>query len=105
MDGPWGDAAAAAAGGKLQFLTHAHKDHTAGIEAGAAHLVCSAPTLRLLRIKHPGLGRRLDGAAVYAGALYPLLWWHLHLPRQRPQHLLQPKPRLCSCPTRPTPAG
>lgn len=28
------------------------------------------------------LGRRLDGAAVYAGALYPLLWWHLHLPRR-----------------------
>ncbi|KAI8463176.1 MAG: hypothetical protein J3K34DRAFT_496433 [Monoraphidium minutum] len=77
VDGPWGDAASAAAGGKLQFLTHAHKDHTAGIEAGAAHLVCSAPTLRLLRIKHPGLGRRLDAGAAAATLLGP--WQTLHL--------------------------
>jgi hypothetical protein len=26
-------------------------------------------------------GRILDGATVYAATLYPLLWWHAHLPR------------------------
>jgi len=28
------------------------------------------------------LGRRLDLAAVYVATLYPLLWWHAHLPRR-----------------------
>lgn len=28
------------------------------------------------------LGRWLDGAAVYAATLYPLLYWHAHLPRR-----------------------
>jgi hypothetical protein len=28
------------------------------------------------------LDRWLDAAAVYAGTLYPLLWWHAHLPRE-----------------------
>ena len=28
------------------------------------------------------LGRFLDLAAVYAATLYPLLWWHAHLPRR-----------------------
>lgn len=27
------------------------------------------------------LGRWLDGATIYATALYPLIWWHAHLPR------------------------
>ena len=26
-------------------------------------------------------GRWLDGATIYAATLYPLLWWHAHLPR------------------------
>lgn len=26
--------------------------------------------------------RWLDGAAIYAATVYPLLWWHLHLPRR-----------------------
>jgi len=33
----------------------------------------------------PGLGawdRRLDRAAIYTATLWPLLWWHAHLPRQ-----------------------
>jgi hypothetical protein len=28
------------------------------------------------------LGRWLDGATVYAATLYPLIWWHAHLPRR-----------------------
>lgn len=28
------------------------------------------------------LDRRLDVAAIYLGTLYPLLWWHAHLPRR-----------------------
>jgi hypothetical protein len=28
------------------------------------------------------LGAWIDGAAIYAATLYPLLWWHAHLPRQ-----------------------
>jgi hypothetical protein len=28
------------------------------------------------------LGAIIDGAAIYAATLYPLLWWHAHLPRQ-----------------------
>lgn len=28
------------------------------------------------------LDRWLDDAAIYAGTLYPLLWWHAHLPRE-----------------------
>jgi len=31
--------------------------------------------------EHDRLGRLLDGATVYAATLYPLLWWHAHLPR------------------------
>lgn len=27
------------------------------------------------------IGRWLDGATIYACALYPLIWWHAHLPR------------------------
>lgn len=35
--------------------------------------------------KEPGLGRLdrwLDAAAIYAATLWPLLWWHAHLPRR-----------------------
>jgi hypothetical protein len=28
------------------------------------------------------LGRIIDGAAIYAATLYPLLWWHAHQPRR-----------------------
>lgn len=28
------------------------------------------------------VGRWIDAAAIYAATLYPLLWWHAHLPRQ-----------------------
>jgi hypothetical protein len=28
------------------------------------------------------LGAIIDGAAIYAATLYPLLWWHAHLPRR-----------------------
>lgn len=28
------------------------------------------------------IDRLLDDAAIYAGTLYPLLWWHAHLPRR-----------------------
>lgn len=28
------------------------------------------------------LGRLIDGAAIYAATLYPLVWWHAHLPRR-----------------------
>ena len=28
------------------------------------------------------LGRVLDDAAIYSSTLYPLLWWHAHLPRE-----------------------
>lgn len=28
------------------------------------------------------LDRRLDDAAIYSATLYPLLWWHAHLPRE-----------------------
>jgi hypothetical protein len=28
------------------------------------------------------LGAWVDGAAIYAATLYPLLWWHAHLPRE-----------------------
>src|SRR5262249_56954114 len=28
------------------------------------------------------LGRALDLGAVYAATVYPLLWWHAHLPRR-----------------------
>jgi hypothetical protein len=28
------------------------------------------------------LGAWVDGAAIYAATLYPLIWWHAHLPRQ-----------------------
>jgi hypothetical protein len=28
------------------------------------------------------LGRAIDTAAIYAATLYPLLWWHMHLPRR-----------------------
>ncbi|MDB4932280.1 MAG: hypothetical protein JWM10_4764 [Myxococcaceae bacterium] len=30
----------------------------------------------------PGWRRALDLAAVYLGAIYPLVWWHAHLPRR-----------------------
>lgn len=30
----------------------------------------------------PAWERQLDGAAVYAAALYPVIWWHAHLPRR-----------------------
>jgi len=39
----------------------------------------------LYQRKEPGLGafdRRLDRAAAYSATLWPLLWWHAHLPRQ-----------------------
>jgi hypothetical protein len=28
------------------------------------------------------LGAWVDGAAIYAATLYPLVWWHVHLPRR-----------------------
>lgn len=28
------------------------------------------------------LGKWIDGAAIYAATLYPLVWWHAHLPRR-----------------------
>ena len=28
------------------------------------------------------LGAWIDGAAIYAATLYPLVWWHVHLPRR-----------------------
>jgi hypothetical protein len=28
------------------------------------------------------LGAWIDGAAIYAATLYPLIWWHAHLPRR-----------------------
>jgi len=33
------------------------------------------------RLQETG-GRWLDSAVIYAATLYPLLWWHAHLPRQ-----------------------
>jgi hypothetical protein len=41
--------------------------------------------VRLYGQRDPGLGpsdRRLDAAAIYAATVYPLLWWHAHLPRR-----------------------
>lgn len=32
--------------------------------------------------EHDALDRRLDEAMVYASTLYPVVWWHAHLPRQ-----------------------
>ena len=62
---------------KPQFLTHAHKDHTAGIVEGARHIVCNPTTLDLVRIKFPGLAERLDAGAVQHTPLEP--WETLHL--------------------------
>jgi hypothetical protein len=31
--------------------------------------------------EHDRLGRWLDGATIYIATLYPLAWWHAHLPR------------------------
>jgi hypothetical protein len=31
---------------------------------------------------HDRTGAWIDGAAIYAATLYPLLWWHAHLPRR-----------------------
>ena len=31
--------------------------------------------------EHDRLGRWLDGATIYLATLYPLVWWHVHLPR------------------------
>lgn len=51
---------------KLQFVTHGHKDHLAGIEQHAHHICCSPLTLELLCIKFPGLAARLDACDVVA---------------------------------------
>ncbi|MGE0870291.1 MAG: hypothetical protein AB7P03_17125 [Kofleriaceae bacterium] len=32
--------------------------------------------------EHDRWGRWLDGAVIYAATLYPVIWWHLHLPRE-----------------------
>lgn len=37
---------------------------------------------RARRGEHDAWGRRLDAAAIYAATLYPLLYWHAHLPRR-----------------------
>jgi hypothetical protein len=68
--------------GRVQFLTHAHKDHTVGIEEGAEHLCCSPTTLSLLRIKFPRVAARLDAGGV---AFTPLNDWDtllLHAPER-----------------------
>jgi hypothetical protein len=31
--------------------------------------------------EHDRVGRYLDGATIYLATLYPLVWWHAHLPR------------------------
>jgi hypothetical protein len=31
--------------------------------------------------EHDRLGRYLDGATIYLATIYPLVWWHAHLPR------------------------
>jgi hypothetical protein len=31
--------------------------------------------------EHDRLGRWLDGATIYLATIYPLVWWHAHLPR------------------------
>jgi hypothetical protein len=51
---------------QLQFLTHAHKDHTAGVDAHATHVAATPTTLALLRNKFPALGRRMDAGLVRA---------------------------------------
>lgn len=50
----WGSPEAAAAG-KAQFLTHAHKDHMRRMERGAARVFCTRTTLELLRVKLPAV--------------------------------------------------
>jgi len=49
---------------KVQFLTHAHKDHTVGIDGAATYLVCTKLTLTLMRIKHSTLASRIDASLV-----------------------------------------
>lgn len=51
---------------QLQFLTHAHKDHMAGVDAHATHVAATPTTLALLRIKFPALARRMDAGLVRA---------------------------------------
>lgn len=40
---------------KLQFLTHAHKDHMQKIEDFATLIVCTALTKQLVQLRHPRL--------------------------------------------------
>lgn len=50
--------------GKLQIVTHAHKDHTAGIELYGRHICCSATTLALLTVKFKALAKCIASGAV-----------------------------------------
>ena len=45
---------------KLQFLTHAHKDHTQGIEQFGTRIVCTRLTKQLVQLRHPRLAGRDD---------------------------------------------
>lgn len=43
---------------KLQFLTHAHKDHTQGVEEFGTRIVCTPLTKQLVQLRHPRLAGR-----------------------------------------------